>query len=116
MSAIVILLLLVTGIETYVVGFGLTILLALPSRIGYILNTYGIPVKVKTCLKWEIASLVWACVRTVLFRQGLFDTKRVLIVLAFSIVALVIEYYDSTAWSYIVTDAEGNPVSDDVEK
>lgn len=104
MNIVALLLMALTIGEIYFIGFGMTLLLLLPSRIGYMLNTFAFSKKVKTCVKWEALAIGWVILKTLVFKSLYFSWKRMLILTVFGLVALLIEFYDETQNVYIIED------------
>lgn len=100
-------------IETFFTGMGITFLLFLPSRIGYILNMMEFGLKVKTCLVWESMSVGWIILKALIFKSVFFNWKYFAIVLACSLIVLGTEFYDDSMWSYVSKDVDSDNTVDD---
>lgn len=95
-----------TIIELFFTGFGLTFLFSFPGRLMYICNTFGYGKPVKKCVKWECLAFGWSLLKVLVFKSVHFNWKYELILFIFGIVILLIEFYDETTNIYVIQDIE----------
>ena len=105
MNIVAIVIAILTLVETYFIGgVGITLLLLLPSRVGYILNTFAFNKKVRTCVKWEVMAIAWVIVKALVFKSVILNWKQLIILSLFGLVVLGIEFWDETQNVYIIED------------